>query len=125
MRKTRSQLRAEQIAQLQAEQAEHERSVETAVKVAKYARCAVVEELYELLDVRAEHKPRESKNGVIQVSTDRDETKRTTRLLDAVTQLLASREDSLTFEADWGRTVLSPNETAQFAGTAGDLIPTT
>lgn len=100
MRKTRTQLRAEQIAQLQAEQAEHERSVETAMKVAKYARCAVVEELYELLDVRAEHRPRESKNGVIHVSTDKDETKRTARLLETVSQLLAERDGSSVFTAD-------------------------
>ena len=125
MRKTRSQLRAEQIAQLQAEQAEHERSVEAAMKVAKHARCAVVEELYELLDVRAEQRARESKNGVIQVSTDRDESKRTARLLDAVTQLLESREEALTFEAGWGRSVSSVDDATRSDSAAGDLLPAT
>ncbi|MDP3949507.1 hypothetical protein [Microbacterium sp.] len=124
MRKTRSQIRAEQIAQLQAEQAEHEKNVEAAMKVAKYSRCAVVEELYELLDVRSEQRPRESKNGVIQVSTDKDESKRTARLLDAVTRLLVTREDSSGSTADWGRGAPVPDDTAEPDWAAATLLPT-
>lgn len=124
MRKTRSQLRAEQIAQLQAEQAEHEKHVESAMKLAKYARCAVVEELYELLDVQPEHKAREGKNGVIQVSTDKDEAKRTAHLLEAVTRLLTSREDSPAFTADWSQSASGLNESPQADRPARVMLPT-
>jgi len=87
MRLTKSQLRAEQIARLQAEQAEHDRKIEAAVKTAAYARCAAVEELYELFGIEPEQRSRSSKNGTIHVSTDRDEAKRTARLVDAVARL--------------------------------------
>lgn len=63
------------------------------MKSAATARCDAVEQLYELLDVPPE-KPitRDGKNGRYEVATDKDESKRASRLVEAVTLLLA-RED--------------------------------
>lgn len=96
MRKTKSQLRAEQIAKLQAEQEAYDLSVKEAVRGAAVARCAAVEELYEMLGVEHE-KPmtRTGKNGPVQVSTDKDETKRSVRLVEAVARLVAERDEHL------------------------------
>ena len=88
MRRTASQLRAEKIAALQAEQAEYEKRVQDASKVASQARCAVVEDLYELFGIGAEQRVRHGRSGAFAVSADRDESKRTANLLDAVSQLL-------------------------------------
>jgi hypothetical protein len=93
MRKTKSQLRAEEIAKLHAEQEAYDRSVNEAVRVAAFARCAAVEELYEILAVRPEQPSiREGKNGPIHVASDRDESKRTGRLVEAIARLVAERE---------------------------------
>lgn len=88
MRRTASQLRAEKIAALQAEQAEYEKRVQDASKLASHARCAVVEDLYELFNIEAEQRVRQGRSGSFPVSADRDESKRSAKLLDAVTRLL-------------------------------------
>lgn len=94
MRRTRSQLRAEQIAKLQAEQDAYDRSVKESVKAAALARCAAVEELYEMLGVKPEQaKTREGKSGPVQVSSDKDEAKRSARLVEAVARLVAERDE--------------------------------
>lgn len=93
MRRTRSQIRAAQIAELAAEQAAHEKSVNDAIKVAAFARCDAIEQLYELLDVGPERPiRREGKNGTYDVATDKDEVKRSARLVDAVSALLTAAE---------------------------------
>lgn len=93
MRRTRSQLRAAQIAQLAAEQAAYEKSVNEAMKTAAFARCDAVEQLYELLEVKPEPPiTRDGKNGPYEVATDRDEVKRSVRLIDAVSRLLTEVE---------------------------------
>lgn len=93
MRRTRSQLRAAQIAQLAAEQAAYEKSVNEAMKAAAFARCDAVEQLYELLDVKPEPPiTRDGKNGPYEVATDKDEVKRSVRLIDAVSRLLTAVE---------------------------------
>lgn len=89
MRRTRSQIRAAQIAALAAEQEAYDKSVSEAIKVAAFARCDAVEQLYELLDVEPERPIiREGKNGRYEVASDKDETKRTARLIETVTALL-------------------------------------
>lgn len=88
MRRTTSQLRAEKIAALQAEQAEYEKRIQDASKFASHARRAVVEDLYELFGIEAEQRVRQGRSGAFPVSADRDESKRSARLLDAVSQLL-------------------------------------
>lgn len=96
MRRTRSQIRAAQIAALAAEQEAYDKSVKEAMKVASFARCDAVEQLYELLEVKPEQpNTRAGKNGAYEVATDKDETKRTARLVDAVTALVSALESSL------------------------------
>lgn len=91
MRMTTSQLRAKQIADLQAQQLAYERKIEDALKSAGYARCAVVEDLYELMGIEASQRKRKNRNGeIIQVISDRDESDRTARLIEAVSALLSS-----------------------------------
>lgn len=93
MRRTRSQLRAAQIARLQAEQAAYDKSVKEAMKAAAFARCDAVEQLYELLEVRPERSiTREGKNGAYEVATDKDEVKRSARLVEAISGLLSTVE---------------------------------
>jgi hypothetical protein len=95
MRKTKTQVRAEQIAKLQYEQDAYDKNVKESVKTAAFARCAAVEELYDLLGIEHEKaSTRESKNGPVQVSTDKDETKRSNRLVEAVARLVAGRDES-------------------------------
>lgn len=93
MRQTKSQLRAEHIAKLQAEQDAYDRRVKESIKAAAFARCAAVEELYELIGIEHE-KPatREGRNGPVQVSTDKDESKRSVRLVEAVARLVSERD---------------------------------
>lgn len=89
MRMTTSQLRAKQIAELQAEQSAYDKRIEEAMQSAGYARCALAEDLYELLDIRPEHRTRKSRNGeTMQVASDKDEAIRSARLLAAVGQLM-------------------------------------
>lgn len=109
MRRTRSQLRAEQIAKLQAEQEAYDRGVKEAIRVAAPARCAAVEELYEMLGVEQE-KPmtRSGKNGPVQVSTDKGEAKRSMRLVEAVAQLVAEHDERLADEPRWPQTAPVP-----------------
>jgi hypothetical protein len=93
MRRTRSQIRAAQIAKLVAEQEAHDKRVNDAMKVAAFSRCDAVEQLYELLNVGPERPiSRVGKNGAYEVATDKDEAKRSTRLVDAVSALLTSAE---------------------------------
>ncbi|GGD76944.1 hypothetical protein [Microbacterium murale] len=106
MKRTRSQIRAAQIAELAAEQAAHDKSVNDAMKVAAFARCDAVEQLYELLDLKPERPiSREGKNGAYEVATDKDEVKRSARLIEAVSALLAVTESyRTTYEpSDSGR----------------------
>ena len=94
MKATRSQSRAEQIAKLQAEQDAYDRSVKESVKAAAFARCAAVEELYEMLAIKQEPPfTRDGKSGPVQVTTDKDEAKRSVHLVEAVAQLLAERDE--------------------------------
>jgi hypothetical protein len=96
MRKTKTQVRAEQIAKLQSEQDAYDKNVKESVKTAAFARCAAVEELYDLLGIEHEKaSTREGKNGPVQVSTDKDETKRSNRLVEAVSRLVAGRDESV------------------------------
>lgn len=89
MRRTRSQMRAAQIAALVAEQEEHDRRVQAAVKHAAIARCDAVEQLYELLEIDPEPTSvRAGKGGPREVSSDKDEAKRSSRLVDAVVALI-------------------------------------
>lgn len=93
MRRTRSQLRAAQIAALQAEQEAYDKNVNDAIKVAAFARCDAVEQLYELLDVKPEPPIiRDGKHGRYEVASDKDETKRAAHLIEAVTILLSNQE---------------------------------
>ncbi|MBN8423120.1 hypothetical protein JF531_01120 [Microbacterium esteraromaticum] len=95
MRRSRSQIRAAQIAALAAEQEAYEKSVSEAIKVAAFARCDAVEQLYELLDVQPERPIiREGKNGRYEVASDKDETKRTARLIETVTALLGDLSEA-------------------------------
>jgi hypothetical protein len=115
MRKTKSQMRAEQIAKLHAEQEAYDRSVNEAVRVAAFARCAAVEELYEILTVRPEQPLiREGKNGPIQVASDRDESKRSGRLVEAIARLVAERDEH-TAAASEPRQGATPPGSAPFA----------
>lgn len=102
MRRTRSQLRAAKIAELKAEQAAYDKSVTEAMKVASFARCDAVEQLYELLEIKPERSiTRAGKNGTYEVATDKDEVKRSARLIEAVSTLLAAVESQR--QADTGR----------------------
>lgn len=75
MSRTRSQIRAAQIAALAAEQEAYDKSVSEAIKVASFARCGAVEQLYEMLDVEPERPIiREGKNGRYGVASDKYET---------------------------------------------------
>jgi hypothetical protein len=93
MSKTKAQRRAEQIAALVAEQQAYEMNVKNAAKVAAFARCDAVEQLYDALGVAPEPKTqRRQKDGtVVDVATDRDETKRAGRLVEAVMALVEDR----------------------------------
>lgn len=94
MRKTKSQLRAEQIATLKAEQDAYEKSVNESVKAAAFSRCAAVEDLYEMLGVKPEPTTtREGKSGPVQVASDKDEAKRSLRLVEAIARLVADRDE--------------------------------
>lgn len=94
MSKTNVQRRAEQIAQLMAEQQAYETNVKNAAKVAAFARCDAVEQLYDVLGVGPEPKTqRRQKDGtVVEVTTDKDETKRAARLVEAVMALVEGRQ---------------------------------
>ncbi|MEJ1089405.1 hypothetical protein WDU99_13880 [Microbacterium sp. Mu-80] len=91
MRRTRSQIRAAEIAALIAEQQAYDKKVNDAVKIAALARCDAVEQLYELLDVLPDRPTmRTGKNGPYEVASDKDERKRCARLVDTVANLLAT-----------------------------------
>jgi hypothetical protein len=58
------------------------------------ARCSAVEGLHEVLGVKPEPAmTREGKNAPVQVSTDKDETKRSARLLEAAAPIIAERDE--------------------------------
>lgn len=94
MSKTNVQRRADQIAQLMAEQQAYETNVKNAAKVAAFARCDAVEQLYDVIGVEPEPKgQRRQKDGKhIDVTTDKDETKRAARLVEAVMALAEGRQ---------------------------------
>lgn len=94
MSKTNVQRRAEKIAALMAEQQAYEVQVKEAVKSAAFARCDAVEQLYDVLGVAPEPKTqRRQKDGtVVDVATDKDETKRAARLVEAVMALIEDRQ---------------------------------
>ncbi|WP_161594095.1 hypothetical protein [Microbacterium sp. RG1] len=103
MRRTQSQLRAAQIAKLLAEEEAHRRSVNDAMKVAAFARCNAVEELYELLEIKAERPIlRAGKNGQREVASDRDESKRCARLIERVADLLTACSPAKSMETTPG-----------------------
>ncbi|WP_138946837.1 hypothetical protein [Plantibacter sp. M259] len=105
MRRTKSQVRAEQIARLQKEQEAYERNIRESVKSAAFARCAAVEELYEMLGVAPERpKTREGRSGLVLVSSDKDETKRAGRLVEAVARLAAEPDGLVVPEQQRTRT---------------------
>ncbi|MGO2616111.1 hypothetical protein [Arthrobacter rhombi] len=93
MSKTNVQRRAEKIAALMAEQQVYEAQVKEAVKSAAFARCDAVEQLYDVLDVEPEPKGqrRQKEGAVVEVATDKDETKRAARLVEAVMALVEDR----------------------------------
>ena len=94
MRKTKSQIRAEKIAALVAEQDAYDNNVKEAIKLASFARCDAVEQLYELLAVKPEPSiAREGKNGRYEVAADKDEAKRGARLIEAVSALLSDKDE--------------------------------
>lgn len=94
--KTKSRHRAERIAELieeqealRAEEAEHDKVVAEAIKRAGHARCAAVEELYEVLGIAEQTTQRTAKDGTVTtVRSDRDETKRAALLVEAVLALV-------------------------------------
>ncbi|MGO1629511.1 MAG: hypothetical protein ACTHX2_11905 [Microbacterium sp.] len=94
MSKTNVQRRAEKIAALMAEQQAYEAQVKEAVKSAAFARCDAVEQLYDVIGVGPEPKTqRRQKDGKhIDVTTDKDETKRAARLVEAVMALAEGRQ---------------------------------
>lgn len=94
MKKTKTQIRAEKIAALVAEQNAYDKSVKEAMKLAAFARCDAVEQLYDLLDVKPEPPiAREGKTGRYEVAADKDEAKRSTRLIEAVSALLSEKDE--------------------------------
>lgn len=92
--KTNVQRRAEKIAALMAEQQTYEAQVKEAVKSSAFARCDAVEQLYDVLGVGPEPKTRRrQKDGtVVEVTADKDETKRAARLVEAVMALVEDRQ---------------------------------
>lgn len=107
-RRTQAQIQADRLVELErekqrieAERQGYEAAVKKAQKAAGFARADVVEQLYELFDITAETTSRKHADGtVIQVAADKDETRRSRHLLDAVTQLLDASEDTGEAQAD-------------------------
>lgn len=97
---TKRQRRAQQLAELvkaqhalEAEEAAHDKAIEEAVRRAATARCAAVEELYELLGIEEVTTERRTKAGQVQqVRSDRDETRRARSLVDTVVAAVAERD---------------------------------
>lgn len=112
MTMTRRQRRAQQLADLvaerqafeaelaakkraiEAEEKADEKAVVDAQKYASRARCAAVEELYEVLGIAADVTETTLKDGTVRrTRRDRDETQRAARLVEAVVALVASRDE--------------------------------
>lgn len=95
-KKTKRELRAQQIAALVAEQEAEDKAVKESMKHAAFARCDAVQQLYQLLGIAPESpRKRQGQDGVIhEVAQDRDETKRAARLVAAVASLSAGVERS-------------------------------
>lgn len=80
---------------IEAEEKADEKAVVDAQKYASRARCAAVEELYELLGIAADVTETTLKDGTVRrTRRDRDETKRAARLVEAVVALVSSRDDA-------------------------------
>lgn len=107
-RKTQAQMQADRLVELErekqrieADRKKYEATVKKAVKSAGFARADAVEQLYELLGIEAETTPRKHADGMVtQVAADRDETRRSRRLLDAVTELLEAAETTEQMQHD-------------------------
>ena len=77
-------------AAIEAEERADAKAVKDAFKYAGEARCAAVEELYELFGITEEVTERMTKNGTVRrVRKDRGEAKRAARLVEAVVALKA------------------------------------
>lgn len=93
---TRRQRRAQRLADLvaaqraiEAEEAAADRAAQEALKRAGLARSRAVEELYDLLGIDEETTTRTRKDGTSRtVRTDRDETRRAARLVEAVVAMV-------------------------------------
>lgn len=92
-RSLRAAVLAAQQAQLEAEQAAHEQRIEVAVQEAARARCAAVEDLYELLGVEPVTRTRKRGGRLREVNDDPGEVKRARALVDAVVELLGRVQD--------------------------------
>lgn len=95
IKKTKRELRAQQIAALVAEQEAEDKAVKESMKLASFARCDAVQQLYQLLGIAPENpRKRQGQDGVIhEVAQDRDETKRAARLVAEVASLVARAAD--------------------------------
>lgn len=95
-RKTKRELRAQQIAALVAEQEAEDKAVKDSMKLAAFARCDAVQQLYQLLGIAPEpSRKRHGQDGAVhEVAQDRDETKRAARLVAEVASLVARAERS-------------------------------
>lgn len=99
--KTRAQVRAERMAELeverqslQAEQEEFEKHVKAAVKIAGHARARVVEHLYELFDIDAVTKTRRNSDGTqTTVQVDKAEEQRSELLFRAIEAKVTDSEE--------------------------------
>lgn len=121
--KTKAQIRSEQLQQLLAEQEEHNNKIKAAMKSSAFARCAAVEDLYELLGIEpTAPQHRQRKDGTIeQRQSDRAEDKRAARLVKAVGKLLERLEkqqelikalEAKTGQSSTGSTVQRPEHQA-------------
>lgn len=106
--KTARDRRAAQLAELVRQQAEleaqetaYEKAVHDAVRRAGYARAEAVERLYELLGLEEQTTTRTRADGTVQtVRSDRDETGRAQRLVEAVQALLDDRSGTRSAPAE-------------------------
>lgn len=80
---------------IEAEEKADEKAVDDALKYASRARCAAVEELYEVLGIEEDFTVSTLKDGTVRrTRRDRDETQRAARLVEAVVALVSSRDDA-------------------------------
>lgn len=82
MMMTRTQQRAEQIAALMAEDKLHDDRIAEAVATSATARCAAVEEMFEVLGIKSKR-------------SDKDEVKRCASLVEAIGKMIEERDELL------------------------------